>query len=90
MAIEDSLCLAELVHAADRDFSLAFRRFEAARLLRTARLQLESRMIWHNFYHLDVGIERDVRNATVAGWDETHVFDCLSWLYDGAKIPTST
>jgi len=87
MAIEDGLCLAELIDAADDDFSAAFRRFEAARLLRTARVQLESRALWDSFLHLDEGIERDVRNATVAAWDEAHMFDCLSWLYDGAAIP---
>ena len=37
MAIEDGLCLAELIHAAGGDFAAAFRRFEAARILRTAR-----------------------------------------------------
>ncbi len=84
MAIEDGLCLAEAIHAANGDYHTAFARFEAARLLRTARVQLESRALWH-FYHCD-GIERDVRNATVAGWDEAHIFDCLAWLYDGAPV----
>src|ERR1700722_10722107 len=88
MAIEDGLCLGELFHAAGGDYTAAFRRFEAARLLRTARVQLESRSLW-DFYHLDEGIARDVRNATVAGWDEAHLFDCLAWLYDGAPIPGS-
>jgi salicylate hydroxylase len=87
MAIEDGLCLGEQIHAAGGDYAAAFRRFEAARLLRTARVQLESRTIWDTFYHLDQGIGRDVRNATVAGWDETHLFNCLAWLYDGAPIP---
>ena len=63
-----------------------FADFEAARLLRTARVQLESRTLWDSFYHLDQGIARDVRNATVAGWDEAHLFNCLAWLYDGAPI----
>jgi 2-polyprenyl-6-methoxyphenol hydroxylase-like FAD-dependent oxidoreductase len=90
MAIEDGLCLAEMIHGADGDFTAAFRRYEAARLLRTARVQLESRALWHSFYHLDEGIERDVRNATLAEWDEAHVFKCLSWLYDGAAIPTAS
>jgi 3-hydroxybenzoate 6-monooxygenase len=85
MAIEDGLCLAEAIHAADGDYNAAFRRFEAARLLRTARVQLESRSLW-DFYHLDEGIARDVRNATVANWDEAHMFDCLSWLYDGFAV----
>ena len=81
MAIEDGLCLAAAIHAAYGDSQAAFRRFEAARRLRTARVQLESRSLW-DFYHLDEGISRDVRNATVADWDEAHMFDCLAWLYD--------
>jgi 2-polyprenyl-6-methoxyphenol hydroxylase-like FAD-dependent oxidoreductase len=90
MAIEDGLCLGELIHVSDGDFAAAFRRFEAARLLRTARVQLESRMLWDHFYHLDDGIARDVRNATVADWDEAHLFDCLAWLYDGAPVRTAS
>jgi 3-hydroxybenzoate 6-monooxygenase len=89
MAIEDGLCLAELIHGTADDVAIAFRRFEAARLLRTARVQLESRALW-DFYHLDEGVARDVRNATVADWDETHMFDCVSWLYDGFPIPRVT
>ena len=83
MAIEDGLCLADLIHAADGDFPAAFRRFEAARILRTSRVQLESRALW-DFYHAE-GIARDVRNATLAGWDEPHMHRCLAWLYDGFK-----
>jgi len=47
-------------------------------------VQLESRALWESFYHVD-SVARDVRNATVAAWDETHLFDCLAWLYDGAR-----
>ena len=86
MAIEDGLCLGELIHAADGDYPAAFGRFEALRLTRTARVQLESRAIWDWLLHAE-GIARDVRNATVAGWDEAHVFDCLAWLYDGFPLP---
>ena len=86
MAIEDGLCLGEAIHVADGDYQAAFRRFEAARLLRTARVQLESRSLW-DFYHLDESLARDVRNASVAEWDEAHLFDCLAWLYDGAPVP---
>jgi salicylate hydroxylase len=85
MAIEDGFCLAELIHASDGDFATAFRRFEAARLLRTARVQLESRAMWP-FYHAE-SIARDVRNATVADWDKRYLFNCLAWLYDGAVLP---
>ena len=85
MAIEDGLCLAELIQAAGGDFAGAFRRFEAARILRTARVQLESRALWE-FYHAE-GIARDVRNQTVATWDEVHLHQCLAWLYDGFRSP---
>jgi 3-hydroxybenzoate 6-monooxygenase len=86
MAIEDGLCLGDLIADAGDDFTEAFRQFEAARVSRTTRLQLESRSLW-DFYHLDEGIARDVRNATVAEWDERYLFDCLSWLYDGPAMP---
>jgi 2-polyprenyl-6-methoxyphenol hydroxylase-like FAD-dependent oxidoreductase len=85
MAIEDGLCLGELIVGADGDYIAAFREFEAVRVLRTARVQLESRAIWQ-FYHAE-GIARDVRNRTVtAEWDEAHMFDCLAWLYDGFRL----
>ena len=87
MAIEDGLCLGELIHTANDDFVTAFRRFETLRVTRTARVQLESRAIWDWLLHAE-GIARDVRNATVAEWDEAHIFDRLSWLYDGANVPT--
>jgi salicylate hydroxylase len=86
MAIEDGLCLAEVIHAAGDDFPAAFRRFEAARLLRTARVQLESRTLWE-FYHAE-GIARDVRNEATAAWDQDHMFRCLAWLYDGFELPS--
>jgi salicylate hydroxylase len=87
MAIEDGLCLGELIDATQGDHAAAFRQFEAARLLRTARVQLESRALWP-FYHAE-GIARDLRNKTVrAEWSEQHMFDCLGWLYDGAVLPT--
>ncbi len=85
MAIEDAVCLAELIHAAQGDFATAFRRYTSARLLRTARVQLESRALWP-FYHAE-GIARDVRNVTTAQWSEDHMFRCLAWLYDGFALP---
>jgi len=89
MAIEDGVCLAELIHAEQGDFAGAFHRYEAARLMRTARVQLESRALW-GFYHAE-GIARDVRNATTAAeWSQDHMFRCLAWLYDGFALPTDS
>jgi len=82
MAIEDGVCLAEQIAEARGDFAAAFRRYEAARVVRTARVQLDSRVLWE-FYHA-TGIAREVRALTVADWTEEHMFNCLAWLYDGA------
>jgi 3-hydroxybenzoate 6-monooxygenase len=56
MAIEDGLCPADCIAAANGDYEAAFGRYENARAMRTARLTLESRNIW-DIYHLD-GITR--------------------------------
>jgi salicylate hydroxylase len=85
MAIEDGLCVAEAIHLANGDFAAAFRHYETSRLVRTARVTLESRALWE-FYHAD-GIARDVRNQTATEWDEAHMFRCLGWLYDGFPVP---
>ena len=87
MAIEDGLCLGEAIHGGKGDYSAAFgiSRRSGFCALRVFSL---SPGRFGNFYHCD-GIERDVRNATVADWDEAHLFNCLSWLYDGAIIPGS-
>jgi 3-hydroxybenzoate 6-monooxygenase len=85
MAIEDGICLAELIHSSRGDFEGAFRQYETVRLTRTARVQLESRTLWE-FYHAE-GIARDVRRSTVADWSEDHMFRCLAWLYDGFPLP---
>jgi salicylate hydroxylase len=81
MAIEDGVCLAEEIGAARGDFAVAFQRYQAARVVRTARVQLDSRVLWE-FYHA-AGIARDVRALTVADWSEAHMHNCLAWLYDG-------
>ena len=77
MTIEDGFCLAELIDGVDGDFAAAFRRLEALRLTRAARVHLESCAIWHRLLHAE-GVGRDVRSATLADWDEAHMFDCLS------------
>jgi 3-hydroxybenzoate 6-monooxygenase len=86
MAIEDAVCLAELMEQAGGDFPGAFRRYERARYLRTARVQFESRYHWDNFYHAG-GIEREVARETWSKRSEQEMFDCLAWLYDGFALP---
>jgi 2-polyprenyl-6-methoxyphenol hydroxylase-like FAD-dependent oxidoreductase len=86
MAIEDAACLAELMGMAGGDFARAFRAYESARYLRTARIQFESRYLWDNFYHVG-GIEREVARRTWESRTEQDMFDCLAWIYDGCMLP---
>ena len=85
MAIEDGLCLADCVTAANGDYEVAFRRYENARVVRTARVTLESRYIW-DVYHAD-GISRDVYWQMLGERSEADTFQCLAWLYDGFALP---
>jgi 3-hydroxybenzoate 6-monooxygenase len=86
MAIEDAVCLAETIELADGDFAEAFRDYERARYLRTARVQYESRYLWDNFYHVE-GIEREVMRQMASARTEQDAFDCVAWLYDGFALP---
>ncbi len=85
MAIEDGVCLAELIKLAGNDFTSAFKRFEGERVVRTARVVLEGRRLWQG-YHAE-GIDRDVWLQSFSERSENEVFECLAWLYDGIKLP---
>jgi 3-hydroxybenzoate 6-monooxygenase len=88
MAIEDGLCLAHCIAAANGDFRAAFRRYENARVVRTARVTFESRYIW-DIYHSE-GIRRDVNWQMLGERSEADTFQCLAWLYDGFALPPET
>ena len=85
MAIEDGFCLAQCLDEAAGDFERAFRRYEVARGLRTARVTLESRYLWE-VYHAD-GINREVYWQMLGERTEADTFQCLAWLYDGFALP---
>jgi salicylate hydroxylase len=89
MAIEDAVCLAECIGQAGSDFAGAFRRYERARYLRTARVQFESRYHWDNFYHVG-GLEREVAREIWSRRGEQEMYDCLAWLYDGFELPRAS
>ncbi|MGA8964673.1 MAG: FAD-dependent monooxygenase [Pseudolabrys sp.] len=86
MAIEDAVCLAELIDRASGDFTTAFRQYSAARYVRTARVQYESRFMWDHFYHVE-DIARDVMRASYADKTAEDLYNCLAWLYDGFALP---
>jgi salicylate hydroxylase len=89
MAVEDAVTLAECVELSAGDFPAAFRVYENARYLRTARVQYESRYLWDNFYHVE-GIEREVMRQYASARTQEDVFDCIAWLYDGFSLPSQS
>jgi 2-polyprenyl-6-methoxyphenol hydroxylase-like FAD-dependent oxidoreductase len=81
-AIEDALALATQVAAMPGDLPRALAGYEAARRLRTARVQLTARAMGQ-FFHL-AGIAAEVRNAMMAG-RASDDYSMLDWLY-GHKV----
>jgi len=92
MAVEDSVVLAQCLALARSndgiDHARAFARFEKERLLRTARVQLESRYLWDIFYHTE-GIEAQVRNQAHRARSIEDVYRCLDWLFVPPQLPQS-
>ena len=87
MAIEDGVTLATMVDLCKGDFAAAFKRYEQARVVRTGRVVLEGRRLWQG-YHAE-GIDRDVWLQAFSERSEQDVLACLSWLYDGIKLPAA-
>ncbi|MCC6610948.1 MAG: 3-hydroxybenzoate 6-monooxygenase [Burkholderiales bacterium] len=79
MALEDAVCLAVAADAADGDFPAAFQRYQALRLVRTARVQLSSIMLGHLF-HAD-GVARLVRNEIYRDRIPASYHQALEWIY---------
>lgn len=82
MAIEDAVCLADLIADSGGDFAGAFKRYEAARCVRAARVTLESRLLWE-VYHAD-DLAREALWQGLSERSDDDVYQCLAWLYDPA------
>ncbi len=79
MAMEDAVCLAVMADETDGDFAAAFGRYQARRLVRTARVQLSAVMMGHMF-HAD-GVERLVRNDIYRDRTPQSYNEALDWIY---------
>jgi 2-polyprenyl-6-methoxyphenol hydroxylase-like FAD-dependent oxidoreductase len=88
MAIEDGVCLAELVAQCGDDFEAAFRRLEAERAIRTARVVFESRYMWTAF-HPNARTRAKI-HARFRAMSRDDVWDSLAWLYDGIQPPLAS
>jgi len=83
MAMEDAVTLSEAMRASDGDFEAGFRRYEQARITRTARVVLMTREMGR-IYHAS-GVERLVRNDLWRDRTPQRYYDAVEWLYGWKK-----
>jgi len=79
MSIEDAVCLADRVVAADGDYAAAFRAYQQARYLRTGRVQIMAR-IYGEFYHAG-GVAKELRNTMLSSRKPEDAMAGMEWLY---------
>lgn len=84
MAMEDAMVLAEEVAAHPGRLDAALDAYRARRVLRTARVQLQSRAIGEHIYHPD-GAHAALRNAVMRAKTPSDWYDTLAWLYGGDR-----
>ncbi|NKC32659.1 3-hydroxybenzoate 6-monooxygenase [Falsiroseomonas selenitidurans] len=87
MAMEDAVCLAQTLAAHQGEVAPALAAYQAARLLRTARVQLQSRAVGDHVYH-PAGAHAALRNSIMAAKTQAEWQDTLAWLYAGPKETT--
>ena len=85
MALEDAVCLAHWVDAYRHDTEAALEAYRAQRLLRTARVQLQSREIGQHIYH-PAGVHAALRNEMLRSKTAKDFYDGLQWLYGGTGL----
>jgi 2-polyprenyl-6-methoxyphenol hydroxylase-like FAD-dependent oxidoreductase len=78
MAIEDAVCLANQIEAANGDYPAAFSRYQDLRYLRTARVQIMAK-VYGEIYHANA-VVRELRNKLLREWAGQGGID-MSWLY---------
>lgn len=80
MALEDAVTMADCVSRA-RTYEQAFLAYQQSRYLRTARVQLTSRM-YGELYHAK-GVAAELRNALLSQTSAAQARQHLSWLFHG-------
>jgi 2-polyprenyl-6-methoxyphenol hydroxylase-like FAD-dependent oxidoreductase len=80
MAMEDAVCLSHMMAAQRDDPERALERYRARRVVRTARVQLQSRAIGDHIYH-PAGAHAAARNAIMRAKSSDDYYAHLAWLY---------
>ena len=85
MALEDAVCLADEMNTQDGDVEVAFENYRLRRYLRTAKVQLMSRLIGDHIYH-SAGAHADLRDRIMGAKSERDWCDTIGWLYGSTGL----
>jgi salicylate hydroxylase len=85
MAMEDAICLSHMFERHGDDIETTLEQYMRQRRVRTARVQLDSRLIGEYIYHAD-GATAEVRNHIMSNLTPEQWFDKLGWLYGGTGL----
>ena len=85
MAIEDAVCLSVEMAAQPGAPEVALETYRRKRVLRTARIQLQSRAVGEHIYHPS-GAHAALRNAIMRARSQTEWYDAMAWLYGGTGV----
>jgi salicylate hydroxylase len=85
MAMEDGVCLSHELAASPEDHAGALQRYQSRRLLRTARIQLQSRAMGEHVLH-PAGAHAALRNAIMSAKTNADWYDSLAWLYGSTGL----
>jgi 2-polyprenyl-6-methoxyphenol hydroxylase-like FAD-dependent oxidoreductase len=85
MAMEDGVCLAHELAGSPQDHTAALERYRRQRVLRTARIQLQSRAMGDHVLHPS-GAHAALRNAIMSAKTDEEWYDSLAWLYGGTGL----
>ncbi|MCF6321787.1 MAG: 3-hydroxybenzoate 6-monooxygenase [Rhizobiaceae bacterium] len=81
MAMEDAVCIANMVKTHGSDYASAFKAYQNARYLRAGRVQLTSRF-YGDVYHAR-GVEAELRKNMLSARDSDAAYQGMNWLYNG-------
>lgn len=87
MAMEDAVCMSHELgtDGIDGDVGLVLDAYQKRRRLRTARLQLQSRVIGDHIYHPD-GAHAELRNAIMSAKTPNDWYSHIEWLYGSTGL----
>ena len=85
MAMEDAVCLAHMVAEHPGNVETALQVYRDRRVLRTARVQIQSRALGDHVYHPG-GPHAALRNAIMRNKSQEDWYEDLAWLYGSTGL----